>query len=44
MTHQYCMKPDHFKCFKSFEDGFIFAHSVEELVVWTVESEVGYGK
>ena len=43
--YQYCLKNDHYRCFENYaEIGFKFAHSVEELVVWTVEKEkVGYG-
>ena len=39
---EYCQKDDHHRCFKVYsEDEFWYAHSVEELVVWTVEREYG---
>ena len=35
---QYCQKSNHLSCFeKSATDEVWFAHSIEELVVWTVE-------
>lgn len=37
-----CSNSNHHKCFlKSLESNEWFAHSVEELVVWIVESEKG---
>uniref|UniRef100_A0A1X7UD81 C2H2-type domain-containing protein n=2 Tax=Amphimedon queenslandica TaxID=400682 RepID=A0A1X7UD81_AMPQE len=44
--HSYCSKSDHLKCFElKYDAGFTRAHSVEELVIWTVEKDsgVGYG-
>eukprot|EP00731_Ephydatia_muelleri_P031622 Em0023g129a len=39
---EYCQKEDHHRCFKVYSvDEFWYAHSVEELVVWTVEREYG---
>lgn len=38
--HEYCAKGDHNRCFEVYVySGFWYAHSVEELVVWTVEKE-----
>ena len=37
-----CAQRNHHKCFsKALDANPFFAHSVEELVVWTVESESG---
>lgn len=42
--YHYCPNNDHYQCFISnFDKGFYYAHSVEELVVWTVEATVGAG-
>ena len=38
-----CQSSNHHKCFaKSMESSELFAHSVEQLVVWIVESEKGW--
>ena len=39
---QYCHNPDHMSCFERSATGDIwFAHSIEELVIWTVERHYG---
>ena len=39
---EYCQKEDHHRCFKVYSvDEFWYAHSVEELVIWTVERDYG---
>jgi hypothetical protein len=41
LPYEYCTSLDHVECFKYYEFGFTYAHSVEELVVWTVEATHG---
>jgi hypothetical protein len=39
-TFRYCINDNHYRCFKVYIDNeFWYAHSVEELVIWTVEKE-----
>ena len=41
-SFEYCQKKDHFRCFRVYiENEFWYPHSVEEMIVWTVERERG---